>query len=146
MINWLSDYRAWIVTHDVTLAWAGLASLIVLIGSALTVPILIRRIPADYFLENSEGARRMRMRHPALRLTLLILKNLVGVILVVAGFIMLFTPGQGTLTLLAGILMLNFPGKRRFEVWLVRRKAVYNAINWIRRKTDQEPLMLPPAS
>ncbi len=40
-------------------------------------------------------------------------RNLYGGLLIIAGVIMLFTPGQGLLTLLAGFLLLDFPGKRR---------------------------------
>ncbi|MDH4409853.1 MAG: PGPGW domain-containing protein [Verrucomicrobiales bacterium] len=129
--------------HEDWLAWIGFASLATVIISAFAVPILIRSMPADYFLEDSAGSEWMRRRHPALRLVLVLFKNLFGAVLVVGGLIMFITPGQGILTLVAGILLLNFPGKRRFEVWLVGRKPVYRAIDWIRRRAGRPPILLP---
>jgi len=44
-------------------------------------------------------------------------KNLLGVLLFMLGLIMLVTPGQGILTLLFGLMLMNFPGKYRVERW-----------------------------
>ncbi len=138
--DWL---RERLQEHQSFFWWTGGASLLILILSALAVPVLIRRIPPDYFLEDSEGARRMRQRHPAIRVCLLVLKNLLGAVLLLGGFIMLFTPGQGLLTCVVGLLLLNFPGKRRFERWLVSRPPIYRAISWMRKRAALPPLRLP---
>lgn len=142
-MDWLDELWTRLREHEEWLAWIGFASLATVIVSAIAVPILIRRMPADYFLEDSAGSEWMRRQHPAWRVTLLILKNVFGAILVVGGLIMFVTPGQGILTLVAGILLLNFPGKRRFEIWLVSRKPVHGAIDWIRRRADRPPILLP---
>ena len=39
-------------------------------------------------------------------------RNLYGSLLILAGIVMLFLPGQGILTILFGFLLLDFPGKR----------------------------------
>ena len=57
---------------------------------------------------------------------------------------MLVTPGQGLLTLLAGLLLMNFPGKYQLERWLVSRRGVLTALNWLRRRSGQVPFD-PPA-
>jgi hypothetical protein len=142
-MDWLTELWTRLREHEGWLAWIGFASLATVIISAVAVPILIRRMPADYFLEDSAGSEWMRRQHPVLRVTLLILKNVFGAILVVGGLIMFLTPGQGILTLVAGILLLNFPGKRRFEIWLVSRKPVNRAIDWIRRRGGRPPILLP---
>lgn len=142
-MDWLLEQWSHLRSHEEWLWWTGAVSLATVVVSAFTVPMLIRRMPHDYFLEDSEGAARMKRRHPVLRLVLLVLKNLLGLVLAVGGFVMLFTPGQGLLTLVAGVLLLNFPGKRRFEVWLVRRKPVHRAIDWMRRRAGKRPLELP---
>lgn len=129
--------------HEHWLWWIGAASLATIIVSAFAVPVLIRRMPHDYFLEDSEGSAWMRRQHPAMRIALLVLKNLLGLVIAVGGFIMFFTPGQGLITLVVGILLMNFPGKRRFELWLVRRKPVHRAIDWMRRRAGKPPLTLP---
>lgn len=129
--------------HEHLFWWTGGASLAIIVVSALAVPVLIRRMPYDYFLEDSSRSRWMRRRHPAIRLTLLVLKNLLGAVLLAGGVIMLFTPGQGLLTIVVGLFLLNFPGKRRFETWLVSRPPIHRAIGWMRRRAGQRPLELP---
>ena len=71
------------------------------------------------------------------------LKNLAGLGIVVLGVAMLLLPGQGILTILIGLTLLDFPGKRRLEIWFVRRSSILNGINRIRKKARREPLMLP---
>ena len=60
-----------------------------------------------------------------------------------AGIAMLALPGQGILTILVGITLLNFPGKRRLELRIVRQRRVLRAINWMRAKAKRPPLVLP---
>jgi len=59
---------------------------------------------------------------------------------------MLFTPGQGLLTLFVGLLFLDFPGKPALEQWVIRRRAVCGVVQWMRRKAGRMPLDLPPRS
>jgi len=72
-----------------------------------------------------------------------VVKNVVGWLLVGAGVAMLVLPGQGILTLLVGLTLVNFPGKRDLELWLVRRVPVRRALDWIRRRAGRPPLQLP---
>lgn len=55
---------------------------------------------------------------------------------------MLFTPGPGVLTILIGVMLLNFPGKRRLERKLVERPRVLEAINRLRARFGKAPLIL----
>jgi hypothetical protein len=55
---------------------------------------------------------------------------------------MLFTPGQGILTILAGLLLMNFPGKYRLERWLVQRPGVLSSLNWLRTRRGKAPFRL----
>jgi hypothetical protein len=73
---------------------------------------------------------------------LLTAKNLLGYILIAAGIVMLVLPGQGTLTILIGILLVDFPGKYRLERWVVGRGPVLQSINWFRRRAGRPPLLL----
>ena len=50
-------------------------------------------------------------RYPVLRPLLLIAKNLLGFVLIVAGIAMLVLPGQGLLTIVVGVVLMNFPGR-----------------------------------
>jgi hypothetical protein len=78
-----------------------------------------------------------------LRVVLRAVKNIVGLVLVLAGVLMLVLPGQGLLTIFMGITLLDFPGKRRLELSVVRRRPVFSALNWIRKKARRPPLLLP---
>ncbi|MEM9283120.1 MAG: PGPGW domain-containing protein [Verrucomicrobiota bacterium] len=146
-MEWLTEawteILSWITEREKLVAWVGALSLATLVISAIAVPIVIRRMPADYFLDNGKETEKIRQQHPVLRLVFLIVKNLVGAILVIGGIIMLVTPGQGLLTIVIGLILTDFPGKRNFEIRLVSFKPLNRAINWIRSRAGREPLILP---
>ena len=114
--------------------WLAAVSAVTFVGSLAVVPILAVRIPADYFRRERRGPTPWRRRHPVLRLAVLILKNALGVVLLLGGVIMLFMPGQGLLTMFLGIVLMDFPGKFGLERYLISRGPVLKSINWIRRK------------
>lgn len=143
MPDWLMEGWSYIKDRETLFAWIGGLSLLTLVISAIAVPIVIRRMPYDYFLETSEATEEIREQHPVLRMTFLILKNLIGGILLVGGILMLLTPGQGILTMMIGLMLMNFPGKRRFEIWLVSRRPINRAIQWMRKRAGKRPLELP---
>ena len=66
---------------------------------------------------------------------------ILGLLLVAAGLAMLFLPGQGLLTVLIGVCVMDFPGKRGLLQRLVRGPKVQGALNWIRRKRGKEPFV-----
>ena len=72
----------------------------------------------------------------------LLAKNLLGVVFVLMGIAMLVLPGQGLLSIFVGVMLLNFPGKYRFERWLIKKPSVLRSINWLRRKSRRPPLVL----
>jgi len=114
----------------------------------IAAPLIAARIPADYFAHERRPPT-MRTRQPlAVYLALRIGKNLLGLVLVLAGIAMLVLPGQGLLTLFVGVLLLDLPGKYRLERWLVRKPWVHRPINWLRSKRGRSPLELgdPPVS
>jgi len=77
------------------------------------------------------------------RVTLIAAKNLLGAVLIAAGVAMIFLPGQGLATILIGVMLMDFPGKRRLEVWLISRRPVHKATTWIRARRGRPPLRLP---
>jgi amino acid transporter len=111
-------------------------SIVAFVGSLLVLPYLIVQMPADYFV-------RPEPKRPfALRLV----RNLAALVLIAAGVAMLFLPGQGILTILAGIGFSSFPGKRDLERKLVLRGKVLPALDAIRKRAGQPPLEMPPSS
>jgi hypothetical protein len=48
------------------------------------------------------------------------------------------------LTLLIGLLLMNFPGKYQAERWLLLRPGVLRALNWLRERHGRAPFEIPP--
>ncbi|MCA1573007.1 MAG: hypothetical protein LC770_00390, partial [Acidobacteria bacterium] len=71
-------------------------------------------------------------------------KNLLGVVLVVAGILLSLpgVPGQGILTILLGVMLLDFPGRPRLEHWLVSRPRILRTINKLRHRFSKQALVL----
>jgi hypothetical protein len=51
-------------------------------------------------------------------------------------------PGQGILTILLGIMLLDFPGKRKLEHKIVSRPKVLSTINKLRHRFGKPALVL----
>jgi hypothetical protein len=111
--------------------------------SLAIVSIIMVKIPPDYFKED-RPRELFADKPPALRYLLIAGKNLLGFVLVVLGIIMSVpgVPGQGILTILLGVMLLDFPGRRRLERKLVSRPQVLNTINKLRHKFDKPKLVL----
>jgi hypothetical protein len=140
----LDDFLNWAGANETILWWIGAASLATLLGSLLAVVVIIARMPADFFADRQHHRLAWSSRHPALRLTLAILRNTLGAVFLVAGLAMLVLPGQGLLTIFVAFVLLDFPGKLRLERWLIAKPAVRRPMDWIRHKAGREPIR-PPA-
>ncbi|MEE8450895.1 MAG: PGPGW domain-containing protein [Thermoguttaceae bacterium] len=130
----------WVQTHETILWWLAATSAVTFIATLVVVPWLIVRIPEDYFRDPKRHRVPWADRHAVVRVILLIGKNLLACLLLVAGIAMLLLPGQGILTILVGVLLLNFPGKYKLERWLIRRRPVLRSVNWLRRRSGRVPL------
>ena len=119
----------------------GLVSVATFILSLILVPVIIVKIPENYFSSKNRNARWEKM-NPVLRGILIILKNVLGLILLIMGILMLVLPGQGLLTILFGIALIDLPGKHKLVKRLVSYPKIINSINWIRNKADKKPLLL----
>ena len=107
------------------------------------VSLILVKIPADYFQE-SPRSKFLANKSPVVRVLAIIGKNLAGVLLVILGILLSLpgVPGQGVLTILLGIMLLDFPGRRSLERRIVGRPKVFNAINKLRRRFAKPPLVL----
>ncbi|WIO75156.1 PGPGW domain-containing protein [Porticoccaceae bacterium LTM1] len=136
----IETIEQWFNAHQSILTWLGVLSLFTFIISLITLPWLVSRIPEDYFLYSKRHPSHWSNLHPAIRSILLAGKNLLGAILLCGGFLMLFLPGQGLLTLAMGLLMMDYPGKYRLERKLVSYPKVLKSLNWLRAKAKHPPL------
>jgi hypothetical protein len=141
-MDWLLSTVQQYVSTD-TLIWLTVLSMVFFIGTLIAIPFILVRLPADYF-DVRVPRPWMKDHHPVLRLMGHIVKNAVGAIFLFAGFLMLFLPGQGVLTMLIGISMLDFPGKRKIEAKLIGQPTVLSVVNSMRQKFNKPPLLLAP--
>ncbi len=134
---------------DVLLSKEVLLALFVLsvvgfVGSLIAIPFILVRLPPHYFDERHPRTW-MENHHPVLRFIGSLMKNAIGVVFLLAGFAMLFLPGQGILTMLIGISLLDFPGKRLLERKFIGLPAVLKTINAMREKFGRPPLIVADA-
>lgn len=129
----------WLRAHA---GWIALLSGATFVGSLIAIPLILIALPADYFALDLEQRRKRPPEHPVLRIVRRIVKNVLGALFLMAGLAMLFTPGQGVLTILVGVILLDLPGKRRLERSLVGRPRVLRAINALRARAKRPPLEL----
>lgn len=128
----MSDASSSWLSHP-SLVWAlGAFSVIAGVASIVFVPRVLATLPTDYL----RGAR------PEPRpLPLRIAKNVLGCVLALLGLVMLVLPGQGLLTLLVGLLLLDFPGKHRLVVSVLGRHKVLSVVNKLRAHRGAPPLV-----
>lgn len=132
----------WFREHSTVSAWLFGVSLVTFFAGLLVTPVLIAQLPADFFVR-PRGPARWSDRHPIIRFTLRTIKNLAGVVLILAGIAMLVLPGQGFVTIVIGICLLEFPGKRRLALRILRQRPVRHGINWVRSRARRPPLIIP---
>jgi energy-converting hydrogenase Eha subunit A len=135
-MEFLSDWQQ-------PLLWASGLSLLAVVATVVGAPWLVTRLPSDYFSRPKRVSWRETSPEPVFAIIAGVLKNLLGLLLIMVGFILLVTPGQGILTLLIGLLLMNFPGKYRLEQWLVLRPGVLRGLNWLRHRQGHEPFDAP---
>jgi hypothetical protein len=109
-----------------------------LLGLAVVVGL-----PADFFVRPPDP-RSSRPSRRALHLTLVVAKNLLGVIVFVAGFVMALplVPGPGVLFMLVGLGLVDFPGKRSLELRLLREPHVLSSVNKMRARFGKPPILV----
>jgi hypothetical protein len=139
MGEWLSDIWGSITLSRIV--FGAVFFVVSVIVSLIIVGVVMVKIPANYFsthyqqdfLPNSSWLTRWGA---------VIFKNLLGLLLVIAGIIMLVGPGQGILTILIGLVLMDIPGKRPLEARLIKRPAILAAVNNFRARYDKPPLIM----
>ena len=109
-----------------------------LVLSLLLSGRMLIRLPPDYFTS--------RRRPPATSLWAKVGWNLLGGALVIIGIALSVpgVPGQGVLTILAGLILMDFPGKRRVLLAVLRRGPVRAVVDRLRARSGRPPLEIPP--
>jgi len=129
-----------LLRHEGLLAALGVASVAMFVLSIVGVPFILARLPADYLTKPDDGPHARDAKASPWRMPLRFAKNALGVVFVVLGVLMLVLPGQGLLTLAVGLLLLDFPGKRRLERRIVGAPRVLYVVNALRKRWRKPPL------
>ena len=142
MIDLLSSAWAWSEGHR-WVVWAVAAgSLGSLLLSGLLVSVVLLQLPSDHYSKSqldplaptNDGIVSVLASG-----VVLVVRNVVGWLFVIAGIAMLVLPGQGLLSILAGLVLIDFPGKRRLERRLLASHVVRDGMNWLRRQAGRPP-------
>ena len=141
MGEWLTNVWQSLTLNQVLL---GLGIFVVSLAfSFASIVIVLVKIPANYF---STHYKQDFLPDSSwiVRWGAVIAKNLFGVFLILLGIVLSLpgVPGQGILTILLGIIMLDIPGKRPLEAKIIQRPAVLSAANKLRLRWDKPPLIL----
>lgn len=141
MIEWLSDLWG-SVTLGRALFGIGVFVASLLISFA-AIAIVMIKIPANYFSSHYQQDFMPNSRW-LVRWGAVIAKNILGLFLIGLGIILSLpgVPGQGVLTILLGLIMLDIPGKRPLEARIIKRPAVLAAINNLRARYNKPQLVL----
>ncbi len=143
--TWWHDFSGLVLFF---LTWAkdnwkliGIISVSSFVLSIVGCTVLITYLPSDYFTSTYQ---RRHIKNPIVRFFVSLLKNIVGFLIVIVGALMSVpgVPGQGLLTILVGLIISDFPGKRRLVNRIIRIRAVYSAANKIRICFKRQPLAL----
>ena len=141
MTEWLADLWQTMTWNKILLG----AGLFVgsLAFSFASIAVVLVKLPANYF---STHYKQDFLPDSSwiVRWGAVIAKNLFGVFLILLGIVLSLpgVPGQGILTILLGLIMLDIPGKRPLEAKIIQRPTVLAAANKLRARWGKPPLLL----
>ncbi len=139
-MNFINSFTQWSYSNSGILLGLGVSSIFILVLSILGIGWFVAHIPEDYFLSSKRKPTKWQEKKPILRLVVIFGKNIIGLFLIIGGLLMLVLPGQGLLTMVTGLLLINYPGKYKLEQKLVAMPSIFRALNWIRIKAKKPPL------
>ncbi len=125
------------------ITWLSLISLLFFVGSLIIIPFVVARLPTDYFVKKKRQPASSRTANSYWQVTIILIKNVAGILLILAGIAMLILPGQGLLSILIGLSLSNFPGKFTLERRLVKIPSIFKGLNWLRKRKGKSALQIP---
>jgi len=137
--GWWAEVWDWAARNRQLFGWLFVGSVASLVLCALLLPVVILRLPPDYFSRSRAVEPAPRSLSGWLRR---VTQNVLGVIFLLAGVAMLVLPGQGVLTILIGLMLVDFPGKRGLERRIVGRPTILRILNSMRARRSLPPLIV----
>ena len=139
-MNPINELINWFAVHPSVLISLGVSSIFIFIMSLIGISWVVGQIPADYFLTTKRRPGKWKVQAPFVRIIVLIIKNIIGLCFILGGVVMLVLPGQGLLTIITGLLLVDYPGKFQLERKIVAVPSVLKTLNWMRSKSKKLPL------
>jgi hypothetical protein len=103
----------------------------------------ISQIPEDYFIHEKRQADNWDKYSSETRVVIIIVKNAIGIVMLISGLLLLILPGQGILTMIIGLLLIDYPGKCKLEQKSISIPSVFRGLNWFRVKSKKPCLQHP---
>jgi hypothetical protein len=132
LLSWMSEYTLFFS------AVAG-ASIVLMIVSLAATPWFVASLPIDYLLPKVRVSKSMDLQGALIQT----FRNIVGLICVILGVILMFTPGPGLVVLLLGVSLAEFPGKHRVLISIAIQPNVFKSLNWMRTRGGKPPFEYP---
>lgn len=141
-MDWLHQTFAHLIPeflkgNSTWLWWLTALSVLSFVGCIVGIPWYLARAPISVLLGDPKPWRGLSYGALARR----VLKNLLGAFLFLMGLVMLIGPGQGILTLIVALGLLDIPGKKRIQRRFLLRPRVLRFVNKLRRRA-QQPLII----
>ncbi|MFK8078640.1 MAG: PGPGW domain-containing protein [Granulosicoccus sp.] len=135
----MDQILSWLVQYKHLFSSFALLGVLLLVTSLVATPWLVARLPKDYLIK--AGLRQKP--HGLVRTVIYCVRALIGLILVVLGFVLMLTPGPGLVVLIVGISLAEFPGKQRLLVSIATQPHVLKSLNWMRTQRGRPPFDHP---
>lgn len=132
VLSWLDQYKLLFSSFAIL-------GVLLLVISLVATPWLISRLPNDYLIK--AGLREKPRGF--IRTVIYCVRAVIGLILVILGFVLMLTPGPGLVVLIVGISLAEFPGKERLLVSIATQPSVLKSLNWMRTRRGKQPFDYP---
>lgn len=132
LLSWMSEYTLFFS------AVAGI-TIVLMIMSLAATPLFVASLPIDYLLPKAPNSKPTGLLGAVVQT----FRNIVGLICVILGIILMFTPGPGLVVLLVGISLAEFPGKHRLLISIAIQPNVFKSLNWMRTRGGKPPFEYP---
>lgn len=156
-MNWLIN---WVSANATVFAWLSAASIFLLCLTLFITPWLVAQLPRDYFITHTSaqnrGSEEITAHSDEQTPTkgsfaksvwlgvVKVLRNILGVTLMLCGLLLMITPGPGLAMLVLGLSVCDFSAKQRLLLQTVHQPRVFSALNWMRQRHGKPAFLLVP--
>jgi hypothetical protein len=133
----------YVIFDWITVFWGVVASLFTFVLGTVVLIAVVATLPPT-FLQIWDSWMVGSSANPVLHCARRVGKNLIGLLVIVIGLLLALpgVPGPGLPMALLGLMLVDFPGKRRLMQRLLRAPRVIGSINALRVRLGKPPLVV----